>query len=71
MENEHEERILAELGYDPITLDTLVERTGLGAGELMAALLTMELRGLVGNMGNGYARSLPAARGLDLSLKIN
>lgn len=71
VENEHEERILAELGYDPVTLDTLVERTGLGAGELMAALLTMELRGLVGNMGNGYARSLPVVRGLDLSLKIN
>lgn len=71
VENEHEERVLAELGYDPVTLDVLVERTGLGAGELMAALLTMELRGLVGNMGSGYARALPAARGMDLSLKIN
>lgn len=71
VENEHEERILSELGYDPVTLDALVERTGLGAGELMAALLTMELRGLVGNMGSGYARAFPAAKGIGLSLKVN
>lgn len=71
VENEHEERILAELGFDPVSLDQLVERTGLGAGELMAALLTMELKGLVGNMGSGYMRSIPAGRGLDLSIKFN
>jgi DNA processing protein len=70
VENEHEGRILAELGFDPLSLDSLVERTGLGAGELMAALLTMELKGLVGNLGNGYARSLPDGP-LSLSLKFN
>lgn len=71
VESEHEGRILAAMGYDPLSLDTLVERTGLGAGELMAALLTMELKGLVGNLGNGYVRSIPAVRGVDLSIKFN
>lgn len=57
VESEDEDKILAHLGYDPVTLDTLVKRTGLGIGELMANLLTMELKGLVGNVGNGYTRS--------------
>lgn len=66
VDNEHEEAILSHIGYDPISLDVLVERTGLATGELMATLLTMELKGLIGNMGNGYARgsNAPLPRGL-------
>ena len=71
VESEHEENILNHIGYDPVSIDTLVERTGLGVGELMANLLTMELKGLVGNMGSGYARSCPAATAKDLSLKYS
>lgn len=57
---ESEDEILKQLGYDPVPFDTLVERTGMVAGELMATLMTMELKGLVGNMGSGYSRVLPA-----------
>ena len=71
VESEHEEIILQSLDYDPISFDILVERTGLKAGELMAALLTMELKGSVGNMGTGYTKALPMASGLDLSAKLN
>lgn len=71
VESEHEGAILAQLGYDPVNLDLLAKRTGLAIGELMANLLTMELKGLVGNVGSGYIRSTPAARGKDLSLKFN
>lgn len=67
----HEEKILSHIGYDPVSLDVLIQRTGLGAGELMAALLTMEVKGLVGNMGSGYARGTPLSSGLDLSIKLN
>lgn len=48
--------VLAQLGYEPTSLDVLAERTGLGIGDMMACLLTMELRGLVANMGSGYMR---------------
>lgn len=55
--SEHEARILHCMGYDTVGLDLLVERTGLPAGELVATLLAMELRGLVGNVGHGYVRT--------------
>lgn len=71
VDSEHEEAILAHIGYDPVSLDVLMQRTGLGAGELMAALLTMELKGLVGNMGNGYARGGRIPGNLGLSIKYN
>ncbi len=48
--------VLEQLGYEATSLDVLAERTGLGIGEIMACLLTMELRGLVANMGAGYMR---------------
>ncbi len=71
VDSEHEDAILAHIGYDPVTLDVLMQRTGLGAGELMAALLTMEVKGLVGNMGSGYARGAHLPRSLGLSIKSN
>lgn len=71
VDNEHEETILSHVGYDPVSLDVLVARTGLGAGELMATLLTMELKGLVGNMGSGYARGTNAPIPMDLYGKPN
>lgn len=71
VESEHEEVVLSSLDYDPVSFDVLVERTGLKAGELMAALLTMELKGTVGNMGAGYTKAMPTPAGLDLSAKLN
>jgi DNA processing protein len=52
-----ESPLLAALGHDPCPLDTLVERTGLNAEELLPELLTLELSGLVATLpGNRYQR---------------
>lgn len=53
----NESLIIERLGFDPVPFDTLAERTQLPAGELMACLMTMELKGLIANLGHGYARS--------------
>lgn len=52
-----EEKILTYLGFDPVSFDALAEGTELPTGELMACLMTLELKGLVTNMGHGYARA--------------
>ena len=39
--------ILALLGEDPIDIDHVIERSGLGAGRVSAALLELELEGRV------------------------
>ena len=61
--NEAEDIVLAQLGYDTTTIDTLVERTGLPVGDVMSALLTMELKGCVVNTGTGYTR-MEASKGM-------
>ena len=40
-------RVLALLGEDPIDIDHVIERSGLGAGRVSAALLELELEGRV------------------------
>src|SRR6185312_424615 len=40
-------RVLALLGEDPIEIDHVIERSGLGAGPVSAALLDLELEGRV------------------------
>lgn len=42
--------LLAALGFDPIGLDELVARTGMGAAELSARLLDLELAGRVARL---------------------
>jgi DNA processing protein len=42
--------LLSALGFDPIGLDTLVERTGMAASELAARLLELELAGRVARL---------------------
>ncbi|SMF14986.1 DNA protecting protein DprA [Alteromonadaceae bacterium Bs31] len=54
--NEQEEVVLAQLGYDVTPIDVLAERTKLPIGDVMACLLTLELKGLVANIGTGYMR---------------
>lgn len=51
-----ETELLSQLDYDPVSLDTLVEKTGSTAGEVLAALLTLELKGLVLPQAGGYVR---------------
>jgi DNA processing protein len=54
-------QLLASLGHDPATLDTLVERSGLTADSVSSMLATLELEGWVASMPGGrYQRlSLP------------
>ena len=40
-------RVLALLGEDPVDIDLVIERSGLGAGRVSAALLDLELQGRV------------------------
>jgi DNA processing protein len=42
-----EDPLLAALGFDPIGIDALVERTGMSVAELAARLLDLELAGKV------------------------
>lgn len=45
--------VLAAAGHDPIGLDELVARTGLPTAQLQAALLELELRGLIARLPGG------------------
>jgi DNA processing protein len=49
--------VLNELGYDPVTLDELVQRTGYSAATLSSILLMLELEARVESLaGNRYRR---------------
>lgn len=53
--------LLQALGYDPITLDALVERTGTAPAELAARLLELELDGRVARLpGQRFQRRMQA-----------
>ena len=54
--SEAEQRLLDALGYDPLPLDLLVERTGADIGSLSAGLISLEIKGLVQQMGACYQR---------------
>ena len=45
--------LLAALGFDPIDLDTLCQRSGLTPDTASAMLLTLELEGVVGRLAGG------------------
>ena len=51
-------RLLAALGHDPVTLDTLLQRSGLTPETLSAMLLTMELDGRVSRLPGGRFQRL-------------
>ena len=45
--------MLAALGHDPVSLDELALRTGLGVAALSSMLLLLELEGEVDSSGGG------------------
>lgn len=49
-----ESPLLQALGFDPVGMDTLVERTGLPTAELQVALLELELDGRVARLPGGW-----------------
>ena len=54
----NEQMVFSHLGFDPSSIDTLVERTGLTAEELSAILLVLELHNYVKTTPGGqYARN--------------
>ncbi len=55
------EELLKWLGYDPVGLDLLVERSGISASDWQVHLLTLELEGRVARLAGGaYQRIAPA-----------
>lgn len=53
-----ENPLLAALGYDPVDLDTLCERSGLTADSASAMLLALELEGVVSRVPGGKFQRL-------------
>ncbi|MDJ0864242.1 MAG: DNA-processing protein DprA [Gammaproteobacteria bacterium] len=47
------QRLLGCMGYDPVSVDTLVERSGLTAEAVSSMLLMLELRGCVSSLAGG------------------
>jgi DNA processing protein len=53
--------LLDALGFDPVSLDALIARTGIAAPELQARLLEMELAGDVARLPGGLFQRVVAA----------
>lgn len=51
-----EQQLLDAIGFDLITIDELIQRTGHPVGLLMAQLVNLEIKGLIQPVGEGYQR---------------
>ncbi len=51
-----EQQLMAAVGFDPVTIDELVERTGSNVGALMAQLVGLEIKGFLQQLGAAYQR---------------
>lgn len=58
---EREDSLLGALGFDPVTLDALVARTGIAPADLQARLLEFELDGKVARLPGGLFQRIGAA----------
>ena len=58
---EDEPDLLQHLGYDPVSLDALMARTGRPASQLQAELLELELQGVVGRLPGGLFQRVSSA----------
>jgi DNA processing protein len=56
-----EDSLLQALGFDPVSLDSLVDRTGIAASQLQARLLELELQGDVARLPGGLFQRIGAA----------
>ncbi len=55
--NDDQQIILKEMGFDPISIDQLIVRTGIDTASLSASLLMLELQNLIASNGGGtYTR---------------
>ncbi len=55
-----EDGLLAALGFDPVSLDALVARTGVSPAHLQAKLLELELEGEVARLPGGLFQRVAA-----------
>jgi len=53
---DEQRQLLATLGFEPVSIDTLVVRSGLTADAVSSMLLNMELQGCVTSSGGRYCR---------------
>ncbi|MFM9880758.1 MAG: DNA-processing protein DprA [Burkholderiaceae bacterium] len=61
LKNTPEARFLAVVGFDPVSLDTLIARTGMDAAALQVQLLSLELAGSVARLPGGLFQRLGQA----------
>lgn len=59
-QDEPEDSFLGALGFDPVTLDALVARTGMAPADLQARLLELELDGEVARLPGGLFQRIGA-----------
>ena len=57
----HDDPVLEALGYDPVSLDALLARTGMDTATLQARLLELELDGEVGRLPGGLFQRMASA----------
>lgn len=57
-----QQKILDAMGFDPVTLETLIQRTGLTIDAISAMLVIMELNGRVAALSHGRYQRLDAGR---------
>lgn len=60
--DESSSRVLAALGYDPCTIDMLLDRSGLTADALYPILLSMELEGRIATLPGGLYQRIERDR---------
>jgi DNA processing protein len=51
-----EQQLIYAMGYDPVNIDDLVERTGIAVGSVAAQMIGLEIKGYVQQIGAGYQR---------------
>jgi len=51
-----EQQLIHVMGYDPVAIDELVERTGIAVGSVAAQMIGLEIKGFVQQLGVGYQR---------------
>ena len=56
-----DDALLHAIGFDPVSLDALQNRTGLDAATLQTQLLTLELQGQIARMPGGLFQRMAAA----------
>lgn len=64
--NDNETLLLKILNYEAVSLELVVQKSGLAAGEVMSALMFLEVKGLVRQMPAGFTL-LPAINVLNNS----